>query len=85
MKSASLVVPFIEEEIKKNVDFLPGEKSPVPDGFPLCFFQHFWQNLMTDIFGMFEQFFLASDVNTLKCINQTFITLIPKKTNAEKV
>ena len=34
---------------------------------------------------MFNQFFLASDVNTLKCINQTFITLIPKKAHAEKV
>ena len=34
---------------------------------------------------MFDQFFQASDVNTLKCINQTFITLIPKKSHAEKV
>ena len=42
MEPASLVVPFSEEEIKKSVDFLPGEKSPGPDGFLLCFFQHFW-------------------------------------------
>ena len=34
---------------------------------------------------MFEQFYLSEDVNSLKSINQTFITLIPKKAQAEKV
>ena len=85
LEPAKLVAPFSEEEIKKSVDSLLGEKSPGPNGFRLCFFQHFWQNLKADIFDMFDQFFLASDVNTLKCINQTFITLIPKKAHAKKV
>ena len=34
---------------------------------------------------MFEQFYQAEDVNTLKNLNQTFITLIPKKAQAEKI
>ena len=51
---ASLVVPFSEEEIKKSVDALPGDKSPGPDGFSLCFFQHFWQILKSDVIEMFD-------------------------------
>ena len=54
---ATLVVTFLEEEIKLSIDSLPGEKSLDPDGFLLCFYQHFWQNLKGDIIEMFEQFY----------------------------
>ena len=80
-----MVTPFSEEEIKRSVDALPGDKSPRPDGFPLCFFKHFWQTLKPDILEMFDKFFQTSDINTLKCINQTFLTLIPKKSHVERV
>ena len=66
---ATLVVPFSEEEIKSSVDSLPGEKSPSPDGFSLCFYHRFWQNLKDDIIEMFEQFYQAEEANTLRSIN----------------
>ena len=34
---------------------------------------------------MFDHFFNSNDIETLRSINQTFIALIPKKTNAEKI
>ena len=34
---------------------------------------------------MFDIFHQSNDINTLRCINQTFITLILKKSKAEKI
>ena len=34
---------------------------------------------------MFKLFYQADDIDTLKCVNQTFITLIPKKAKAERI
>ena len=42
LDTTKLVAPFSEDEIKNCVDSLPGEKSPGPDGFPLCFYHRFW-------------------------------------------
>ena len=76
---------FSEEEIKGSVFSLPGEKSPGPNGFPLCFYQHFWDDIKRDIFEMFDHFYNSDDINTLRSVNQTFIALIPKKTTTEKI
>ena len=76
---------FSKDEIKRSVFSLPGEKLPGPDGFPLCFYHHFWDDIKRDIFEMFDYFYNSDDINTLMSVNQTFITLIPKKTTAEKI
>ena len=76
---------FSEEEIKRSVSSLPGKKSPGPDRFPLCFYQHFWDDIKRDIFEMFDHFYNSDDINTLRSVNQTFIALIPKKTTTEKI
>ena len=76
---------FSEEEIKRSVFSLPGKKSPRPDGFPLCFYQTFWNDIKLDIFDMFDHFYNSNDIDTLRSINQTFIALIPKETNVEKI
>ena len=84
VEPANLVAPFSKVEKKRSVDSLPREKSPGPDGFLLCFYHRFWENLKGDLIDMFEQFYQAEDVNTLKSINQTFITLIPKMLKLKK-
>ena len=60
---------FSEEEIKRSVFSLLGKKSPGPDGFPLYFYHHFWDNIKRDICDMFEYFHQSDDVNTLQSIN----------------
>ena len=34
---------------------------------------------------MFDHFYISNDIDILRSINQTFIALIPKKTNTEKI
>ena len=76
---------FSKEEIKISVFSLPGEKSPGTDGFLLCFFWNYWDDVKRDVFEMFVQFYNSDDIDTLRSINQTFNAFIPKKTNVEKI
>ena len=81
----NLEIPFSKEEIKRSVFSLPWGKFQGPDGFPLCFYHHFWDEIMKNVFDMFEFFYQSNDINTLQSVNQTFITLIPKKLKTEKI
>ena len=47
---------FSEEEIKRSIFSLPGEKSPGPDEFLLCFYQHFWDDIKRDIYEILNIF-----------------------------
>ena len=69
--------PFSKEEIKTNVFSVPGEKSPSLDGFLLYFYHHFWDLLKEDLLEIFQFLHRSDDIETLKFLNQTFITLIP--------
>ena len=80
-----LEMVFTEDEVRKSVFSLPREKSPRPDGFPLCFFHHFWKDIKGDILQMFDHLFNSVHSSALSNINQTFIALIPKKSNAERI
>ncbi|KAL5541335.1 hypothetical protein UlMin_044595 [Ulmus minor] len=75
--------PFEEEEIKKAVFGCDREKSPGPDGFTGGFFQDCWDFLKDDIVKVLEEFYL----NGKFCgnMNHTFLCLIPKKQDAQKV
>ncbi|KAL5569664.1 hypothetical protein UlMin_026239 [Ulmus minor] len=75
--------PFEEEEIKKAVFGCDREKSPGPDGFTGGFFQDCWDFLKDDIVKVLEEFYLNGKV----CgnMNHTFLCLIPKKLDAQKV
>ena len=81
----SIEIPFSEVEIKHNAFSLPGEKSPGLDGFHLYFYHHFWDVLKADLLDVVQYFFHSNDLEALSCINQTFITLIPKKAKVEKI
>lgn len=78
---ARLTKPFSTAEIKKTVFQLGYDKAPGPDGFPLRFYQLFWDTLEGDISAIFHDMYegrLSTDP-----INYSFICLVPKKEGAE--
>jgi hypothetical protein len=78
-----LVRPFDEEEVVGVLNSFNGDKAPGPNGFPLAFFQICWDIIRSDIMGVIRYF---HDMGTLaKSLNATFLTLIPKKTDAVEV
>ncbi len=54
------------------------DKAPGPDGFPLMFYQRFWESIKGDIVEIFADF--HSGGLDLASINKGWICLIPKKT-----
>ena len=80
---AALARPFIVEEVECAIKDMASLKVPGPDGMPPLFYQTYW----TDI-GMDVSQAVLSCLNSrsiLKAINHTFITLIPKVQNPERV
>ena len=74
---------FEEVEIFEVIKEFNGDKSPGPDGFPIAFFQACWGTLKLDIMAVFHHFRVTSQFE--KCLNATFIALIPKKAAAVEV
>ena len=81
--SADLMRPFTSEEVGVAIKEMAPLKAPGPDGMPPLFYQTYW----TDI-GMDVTQAVLSCLNSrsiLRSINHTFITLIPKVHNPERV
>ncbi|OAY73430.1 LINE-1 reverse transcriptase [Ananas comosus] len=74
--------PFGAEEVKQAVFQLGRDKAPGPDGFPLCFYQSFWDTLKDDIMNIFHEMFEGT-LNTGP-IDYAYICLIPKKEAANR-
>ncbi len=79
---ASLTAPFSPEEIRTAVFQLGGDKAPGPDGFPLCFYQTFWETMKADIWRVFQE--LYAGVCDTDHIDYTYVCLIPKKAGASR-
>ena len=60
-----------------------GDKAPGPDGFPMAFFQACWDVIKLDLMEIFQVFFERGQFE--KSLNATFISLIPKKSDAVEV
>ncbi|XP_009335445.1 uncharacterized protein LOC103928158 [Pyrus x bretschneideri] len=75
--------PFEESEVQRAVFDCGRVKSPGPDGYSLQMFQHFWEFLKVDIVKVMEEFFETGIINAVT--NETFICLIPKKSDSLKV
>lgn len=71
-----LLSPFSEEEIKKAVFDLGGDRAPGPDGFPAAFFQNFWHVVGKDVVEAIQEFQKTQHMPI--AVNSTFLTLIPK-------
>jgi hypothetical protein len=67
---------FGEEEVRKVVTAMAGDKAPGPDGFSMAFFQACWDVLRVDIMKVFSDFHARGKFE--KSLNASFITLIPK-------
>ncbi|XP_020110396.1 uncharacterized protein LOC109725565 [Ananas comosus] len=52
----SLTAPFTLDEVKTATFQLGSDKAPGPDGFPLVFFQTFWDVVKDDITKVFSEF-----------------------------
>ena len=74
---------FDEEEITEVIKGFNGDKAPGPDGFPLSFFQHCWSIVKDDMLAVFREF--HSQCSFERSLNATFLTLIPKKSEAFEV
>jgi hypothetical protein len=75
-KASWLERAFEEEEVRKVVFAMNGDKEPGPDGFTMAFFQACWEVLRLDIMEVFSDFH-AREVFE-KSLNVSFIALIPK-------
>nr|GEV30808.1 RNA-directed DNA polymerase, eukaryota, reverse transcriptase zinc-binding domain protein [Tanacetum cinerariifolium] len=72
-----------KEEVKKVVWDCGTDKSPGPDGFTFRFYRQFWLTIENDVFEAVSHFFTHADIP--KGCNSSFIALIPKISNANKV
>uniref|UniRef100_A0A2N9H7P6 Reverse transcriptase domain-containing protein n=1 Tax=Fagus sylvatica TaxID=28930 RepID=A0A2N9H7P6_FAGSY len=75
--------PFDEEEVAGVVAGFNGDKAPGPDGFSMGFFQCCWDILNPDVMTVLNYFHGLSSFE--KSLNSTFVSLIPKKTDALEV
>ena len=69
-----------KEEIQKVVNHLNPDKSPGPDGFNGAFFREFWDIIGNDLVQAIKSIFEGNLIPSQ--VNATFVTLIPKVSNA---
>jgi hypothetical protein len=75
--------PFTKQEIDNIIKSLPSDKSPGPDGFNTNFITKCWHIIAQDFYDLCEKFY--QEEVCLRSINGSFIVLIPKKDNPQKV
>jgi hypothetical protein len=79
----NLIREFRAEEVEHAIKQMAPSKAPGPDGMPPIFYQKYWHVVGNDVTSA-----VLSCLNSgslLKSINHTFISLIPKVKNPEKV
>jgi hypothetical protein len=82
-EALSLEEPFEEREVWEVIKGMDGDKAPGPDGFTMAFFQECWEVIKGDLMAVFVEFHERGKF--VKCINSTFIALIPKVHGAKEV
>ena len=74
---------FEEEKVFNVVSNMSGDKAPGPNGFPMTFFHACWPFINDDMLAVLLEFHEYGSFE--RSLNATFVTLIPKKTNAIEV
>jgi hypothetical protein len=82
-EASFLEAPFLEREVKDVIFGMDGNKAPGLDGFSLAFFQACWDVLKEDIMAVFSDFHARGKFE--KSLNSTFISLIPKVSEAAEL
>jgi hypothetical protein len=75
--------PFDEVEITNVVQGCNGDKAPDPDGFSLAFFQHCWSIIRNAVLAVCKEFHEHCQFE--RSLNATFVSLIPKKHEANQL
>lgn len=80
---ADLDMPFSEEEVWATVKKIPSDKAPGPDGFTGRFYKACWPiikgGIMAAISAIWSRKFMG-----FGALNTAYITLLPKKVDAEQ-
>ncbi|RVX23795.1 LINE-1 reverse transcriptase-like [Vitis vinifera] len=76
-EAEDLEMPFSEEEIHFALMEMRGDKAPGPDGFTVAFWQACWDFVKEEVVDLFKEFYEHGSF--AKCLNTTFLVLIPKK------
>ncbi|KAF5470770.1 hypothetical protein F2P56_011261 [Juglans regia] len=80
---AWLMTPFNKEHIKDAIFQMNPLGSPGPDGFPAQFYQKHWEVVGEQVCNFALK--VLNQGGSLKEVNDTFITLIPKVKNPKRV
>ena len=75
--------PFEEDEVFGVVSGFDGDKSPAPNGFSMAFSQSCWSILKSDIMDVLHNFHEQAVFE--RSPNVSFLSLIPKKSDAMEV
>ena len=78
-----LAQAYSVDEVEKAIKDMAPLKAPGPDGMPPLFYHTYWSDIGMDITQAILSCLNSSSL--LKSINHTFITLIPKVKNPERV
>lgn len=78
-----LARPISMDETKSALFSMGNLKAPGPDGFHLMFFKSQWDILGPFIFNFVQEVF--SRPSSIREVNQTSISLIPKKEDPSKI
>jgi hypothetical protein len=68
--------PFSYEEVELLIKELPMDKAPGLDGFYGLFIKRCWPIIKVDFLALIREFFSCQA--NLRCLNKSFITLVPK-------
>jgi hypothetical protein len=69
--------PFSPKEIESLIKELPTDKAPSPYGFNGMFIKKCWPIIKDEFMPLIKDFY--SGFSHPKCLNNSFITLVPKK------
>jgi hypothetical protein len=75
--------PFTKHEIYSVIASLPLDRSPRPDGFNTNFIKKCWHVVAQNFYDLCGGFY--QDDLCLRRINGSYISLVPKKDNPQKV
>ena len=71
------------EELEGTVFNMKKGKAPGPDGFPIEFFQEFWEIIKFDLLAVVHE--SQQNKQMLRALNATFLALIPKMEGADRL
>jgi len=80
----ALDIPFDENEVWQTIKDLPSDKAPGPDGFTGRFYKACWPIIKEDIMAALHRIW-GRNCRNLWLLNSAYITLLPKKPDADLV